>query len=1661
MITVITVFALCLFCQVKGDVPDDLVHNTQNCRDNSTTGSGDLNEISHNGLPCGVSGNLTFYSIDDALNNISSNDVIYIISDTVLSTNFTLEGLENITIIGQRNPVVFCNNTGAIKFISCKAVIIEGVRWEHCGSIPYPAIEFYNSSTLSFERCAFYNSIGQSILFLEVSGNVSISKCDFMHGNQEGFGGHGTAIYYLPNTTSHSENKLLIQNSNFTFIRATKSVVYINGSGSSIPVHVYLQAGVFVNNTAVPIVISWGILHIRSSVLFQDNNAISGGGIRSTTSIIVFHDKSKVKFINNSAKYSGGAIVLFNSTITFETRTIVTLSGNNAQEGSGGAVYSKNSSITFDFNSSVTFSGNKARHLGGAVYCLSSSNITINGNSSVKFDNNKANNGGAVCCLDSSCIKFYDNSNVKFISNNASYVGGAVCCRSSSHLTFDDNSSVTFTNNEAGYGGAVHFEYSSNITLEGYSNVTFTNNKASIDGGAVYSYYSSHIIFNGNTSVTFNNNIAGDDGGAMNCHRSSHITFDGNTRVTFKNNIAANKGGALHCHTLSNIAFDGYSSVIFNVNKAHFAGGAVSFNSSSHLKFNGHSVTIFNGNKALYGGGVSCLYLSHLIFDDNSSVKFTSNNASNVGGAVYCSFSSHLTFDDKSSVTFINNEADYGGAVHFAIFSNITLEGYSNVTFTNNKASIDGGAVHSWYFSHIIFNGNTSVTFNSNIASDDGGAMHCHISSHIIFDGSTSVTFKNNIARDNGGAVHCQTSSHITFDGYSSVTFNANKARFAGGAVSFNSSSHLKFNGHSVTIFNGNKALYGGGVLCSYLSHITFDGNCRVMFDSNTAGQSGGALFIADNSTATITGHSKIIYSSNKGYEYGGAIYCSDNSNVTLNENVEVKFVNNTSEYGGAISIILQSAMTFNGNISVNFTGNKAENGGAISAANALVTFADKSRTRFFKNSATGSGGAIHLSNRFTINHNSQVMFYQNTANRYGGAIYCDLTKSSESKIILNKTKFHKNTDVVQSDVYMDIPISCDKTCLNNSIIISKEYGHFEGNITTSPRELKLNGSTVECISNSNNTICEIYLTRNIMLGQKILTQTCVLDFYKQFAGPTQFVVSSEEQNHQINGPNNVLISCGLFEGLSVKGKEVVKPINYSINITSFKGSISDIQKLSIKLIAELSPCHHGFHYDNATKKCVCYSDSDIVSCSGSTSAIKRGYWYGKVDGKATVAVCPSKYCNFSCCETANGYVELSPIRDNQCNLQRYGTACGSCKRDYTLSFDSVKCVSIYECAAGQTALVMTLSILFWVIIIVIVFFVTYYHIGIGYLYAITYYYSMVDILLGEHLYISEGLFTFVGIMTSIAKITPQFLGQLCLVPNMSGIDQELIHYMHPLAVAIIIIIICQSARISYKFSSFVSRGIIHVICFLLLLSYTSVATTSLLLLRSLTFDNVDQVYTHLSPDIEYFHGRHLPYAIIAILCTIVIVIGLPLLLLLEPLLNHKVSFNRIKPLLDQFQGCYEDKYRSFAAYYMVCRLVIILIIIGNPSNSDTTQYLLIISNSLLALIHVALRPYKSSILNVFDGFVLQLIIVVSMVPLIDSYDHDLLLAFMLILVILPLILFLIMEFYLYKKTIKKITAHCFPREPDTATNEVPMSEIIENSVIDDSRRVNATICDM
>ena len=861
--------------------------------------------------------------------------------------------------------------------------------------------------------------------------------------------------------------------------------------------------------------------------------------------------------------------------------------------------------------------------------------------------------------------------------------------------------------------------------------------------------------------------------------------------------------------------------------------------------------------------------------------------------------------------------------------------------------------------------------------------------------------------------------------------------------------SNSIFKGNFTITVNGNKAtLHGGALHFENNSGVIFTEFTNVTFHHNRA-SFGGAILANDHSIVTVGGNSTLIFASNKARERGGAGYFNYSSDFVIKENSNIKFDYNEALAGGAVYINCKTLFTIKGNCTV----------------------------YFYNNLGTVSGGAVKVFNtsNITLKDHINIKFINNKA-QYGGAIFLDTTAVMINSCYKNCVIFENNiARVTGKSIYQDVTDLCNRNCLNNKTdSITSEF------IATPPSKLKLNDPAI-CIDNDNDTQCNSYYVQGIMLGKEIVIPACVLDYYDKPVDTTHFLVQSETySNYTISGSRETLISCDTFKGISIIGNQSLsKSENFSINITLNIALNSNWKQISVNLIIELSSCHPGFWQYPKSERCECYNVSDIVYCSGSSLTIKRGYWFGNVIGKPTVTFCPVNYCNFTCCETSNGYYHLSPVRDNQCRSHRSGTACGSCEEGYTLSFDSVECVHVKECSIGWTVLVLILVVLYWIIIIAAVFSLMHFKVAIGYLYAITYYYSVVDLLLSQYYYYSDTLHATINVMSSVTKIIPQFLGQFCFITNMNGIDQQFIHYIHPVAISLFLVMITVLARRSHRLSSFISKGIIHVICCLLLISYTSLATTSLLLMRPLIFHDVNKVYLYVSPDIEYFYGRHLVYAIMAVMFTIVIVIGLPLLLALEPFLNSKINFVRIKPLLDQFQGCYKDKCRCFAAYYMICRLIIIIIIISNSTNDFIVQYLLISVCVIINLTHQNFRPYSITALNVFDGVILHLLVLVSVLPFAEfhnNFDSSLVFGVTYILVILPLLIFVIMSLIINKENVESLLKYCYIKYLQLQIkqrNEIPLNETpliiaqqssCENdffNIVDESSRVNATICDV
>ena len=728
--------------------------------------------------------------------------------------------------------------------------------------------------------------------------------------------------------------------------------------------------------------------------------------------------------------------------------------------------------------------------------------------------------------------------------------------------------------------------------------------------------------------------------------------------------------------------------------------------------------------------------------------------------------------------------------------------------------------------------------------------------------------------------------------------------------------------------------------------------------------------------------------------------------------------------------------------------------GTALYLVNSNLIF-DEGVTLFEKNTAE-QGGALYLdlNSKLTFATQSNVIFNNNQAIRYGGVMYCNVLPSNNcyrniNNIleVMNSTnlQFNDNVAVIGgSSVFFSISSPCDgvfqselnitEHVLGEQIVTSPvelrldppaylltDYSEMEENGVNSVNDSEVRGSGVDLV---NILGYPTYTINNIMLGQDIAIPVCLVDENGKPAGAVSFsvVTISGNDNYSIEGDIIYSLSCMSSQEISnlqVTGKEPIvdtNPPTIVIQFHSLYDTAYTWTPIIVNLRIELSPCHSGFQYDNQLEKCICYDRGDTIQCSGSSAKIRRGHWFGVVGKQTTVGICPVNYCNLRNCEGTTTFCPLLSLPDDQCGEHRLGIACGECEDGYTLSYDSIVCVNTNKCTMEQTVFVVTMTFLYWIVSIILVFTIMFFKVGIWNFYGLTFYYSVADLLLGQVLSSSGILYRIVTILSSLARLTPQFLGELCFVKGLSGIDQQFIHYIHPLAVLVILLLISISARFSRRLSLFVSRGIIHVICFLLLLSYTSIASTSLLLMRPLRFTGVSKVFTHLSPDLEYFNGRHLVYGLVAIVCGLVIAIGLPLLLLLEPFLNHKINFTRFKPLLDQFQGCYKDKYRCFASYYMMCRPVLLIIVNINVTNIFTKAYIQLVALVIMVLIHLIVRPYASEVLNIVDGLVLVTMILITTLQPLEAGNGSTIntangLAFTLLLLPLFIVLILIATF--------------------------------------------------
>ena len=198
--------------------------------------------------------------------------------------------------------------------------------------------------------------------------------------------------------------------------------------------------------------------------------------------------------------------------------------------------------------------------------------------------------------------------------------------------------------------------------------------------------------------------------------------------------------------------------------------------------------------------------------------------------------------------------------------------------------------------------------------------------------------------------------------------------------------------------------------------------------------------------------------------------------------------------------------------------------------------------------------------------------------------------------------------------------------------------------------------------------------------------------------------------------------------------------------------------------------------------------------------------------------------------------------------------------------------------------------------------------------------------------------------------------------------------------------------------SSSVTHGIsaFLVLCFakINILGFGIIKYTELFYINGTSYRKV----VSLQGDIMYFgESLYNAYAIIS-LFTIVIIITVPtMIFVFHPvliriafyfqwgesrfilLINKLLLIDRLKPVLDTFQGDYKDKMHFFAGLHFIVYRLILLCIVVMASIADTSRLYLLVTIYFLVIliIHVLTMPFKRYFNNAAHSLVYFLLITV------------------------------------------------------------------------------------
>ena len=405
------------------------------------------------------------------------------------------------------------------------------------------------------------------------------------------------------------------------------------------------------------------------------------------------------------------------------------------------------------------------------------------------------------------------------------------------------------------------------------------------------------------------------------------------------------------------------------------------------------------------------------------------------------------------------------------------------------------------------------------------------------------------------------------------------------------------------------------------------------------------------------------------------------------------------------------------------------------------------------------------------------------------------------------------------------------------------------------------------------------------------------------------------------------------------------------------------------RLVITTLYCPQGFVLQQSECGCHPMLQRVSVECEIDTRTFTRlgSVWIGMDSdnkGLLTHMHCPNAYCKSQRVE-----FELD-TPDAQCASDHSGILCGGCKDGFALMLGSSRC---HQCDSKYLALLLTF-------------------VAAGLLLVLTL--GRVDIT------VASGTMNGVLFYTNVVKassdavissfISKHFaiiiawlnldLGiEVCFSSHLDMFWKSLLQYAFPLYIWLLVAAIIVLSRYSTVAARLSGRNAVPVLATLFLLSYAKVLDT---IIAAFSFTSIETekngplvVWLH-DGNLKYMQGKHIALVLVSSLFAIFYIIPLTILLLFAPALQRISHYRvvrliqRLKPILDAFQGPYKDKFRWWPGLMLVVRIILFIALTANTTH-DPRRSVLLVALAVSTLIPVGLiwsgGVYKNRLLIILE----------------------------------------------------------------------------------------------